>query len=63
MSIFNFFRKPEPPAGAVPVRPEKAVIHIARFERALAQATDPKKKRYLAAWLAYYRQLAAAERP
>ena len=50
---------PEPPACS----PEAAVLHIARFERAVDQCSDPKRKRHLQSQLNYYRHLAAAERP
>lgn len=59
---------PEPvvEVEALPVRTspnaeERVDFHIARFERALAQSTDPENSKVLERWLEHYRLLKAAQ--
>ena len=64
MGFFSRFKAPppiEPPTHVC--SPEKALLQIARFENAIAQATNPRKRNLLNQWLAYYRNLASVERP
>lgn len=52
-----------PSASLGPRDIAKAPRHVARFERALAQATIPARRKQLKAWRDYWRHIAAAPRP
>ncbi|RIK92885.1 MAG: hypothetical protein DCC73_11445 [Proteobacteria bacterium] len=66
--LFNMFKTQPPAAPAVPMLQDtppstrdraRAAIHVARFERALAQCAKGEARRAeLAAWLEYWQAVA-----